>query len=255
MWPFSARTFLDPEEEAWQFETWHVFLSGLGGMADLRESDLVLPTKEYFPPTGAKGHERAEYIFECVKKLVGMQDWHCRLIAQPRRPDARLGEFVRLSPVEGSLPLGTFGVDGNEVVITYDPDSTGEPVTLIATFVHELAHYLILSKGIEIPGGAELEEFATDLMTVYLGFGVFGANRAFNFSQFGDSVSMGWQTSGQGYLSERNWIFALAIFLALKGEGIAEAREHLKSHLRKNLAAAITYLGRRRSEILALQAL
>lgn len=255
MWLFGTRSFLDPEEESWQFETWSMFLTSLGGVADLRESALVLPTKDYFPPTEAKGHERVEHIFDCVKKFAGMRDWHCTLVAQPKRPEAKIAEFAHLNPVGGALPLGTFGVDGNEVVITYDPDSADDPMTLIATLVHELAHYLIRAKGVETPGGEELEEFATDLMTVYLGFGIFGANRAFNFSQFGDSISMGWRTSGQGYLSERNWIFALAIFLALKGESPEDARAHLKPYLQKDLRAAVNYLHRRASDISAMRAL
>jgi hypothetical protein len=39
-------------------------------------------------------------------------------------------------------------------------------------------------------------------------------------------------------MSEDSWVFALAVFLALRGEDPAEARRHLKEHLAKKLDGA-----------------
>jgi hypothetical protein len=243
-WPPANRTFLEPETEDWQIETWRWFLETFGGSDDLKRSPLVLPNRSFFPPTEKTGHERAEHIFECVKKAARMADWPCRLVAQPKRAERRVSELGILKPITHA-PAGTFGFEGNEVVITYQPDDIDNPGVLIATLAHELAHYLLLRRRQEIPGGEELHELTTDLMTVYLGFGVFGASCAFNFSQHQDAGTHGWQWSRHGYLDERTWCFALAVFLELRGEDNGAVKPFLKQHLFSDIEAAGSYLRRK----------
>jgi len=238
-WPFGRGTFLDPDDEEWQVETWRWFLDQFGGLSDLRHSSLILPTRQFFPPTEKTGEGRAEHIFECVKRLARMPDWPCRLIAQPHRPDLRVSDAVALKPITHS-PAGTFGFDGDSVVISYDPADLDNPGQLIATLAHELAHYLLLGLRNDIPGGEDLHEFTTDLLTVYMGFGVFSASAAFHFS----ADSGGWQWSRRGYLSQRAWLFALAVFLELRNETAEQVKPFLKQHLFSDLTDAIRYLRR-----------
>jgi hypothetical protein len=243
MWPFKTKTFLDADDEAWLCETWRWFLTQFGGVSDLQLSPLVSPTREFFPPTDRRGHERAERIFALVKQYARMDDWPCRLVAQPPRPELRVGEVSALK-FESHAPLGTFGLDGNEVVITYDPAALDDAVLFIATMAHELAHYRLGMLSELPPGGGDMVEPATDLLTAYLGFGLFGANSAFSFRQHGDAFSQGWASSGQGYLSERHWCFALAAFFAVRSQPIDEARRFLKDHLYSDLRKAAAYLKR-----------
>jgi hypothetical protein len=144
--------------------------------------------------------------------------------------------------MENALPLGTFSASDGEVTITYDPDALNTPAVLVATLIHELAHYLLASVSDPAPGGEELHEYLTDLMTVFLGFGLFGANRAFEFSQHGDSFGQGWRYSRCGYLRERDWVFALSVFLALRDEKVEAVRALLKPHLYRDLRKAAWYL-------------
>jgi hypothetical protein len=51
-----------------------------------------------------------------------------------------------------------------------------------------------------------------DLLTVFLGFGVFTANAAFRFEQHQDGRSQGWSARRLGYLSEEQFGYALARF-------------------------------------------
>ena len=83
-----------------------------------------------------------------------------------------------------------------------------------------------------------MHELATDLLTVYLGFGIFGANSAFNFSQHHDTMSQGWKYSRSGYLNERAWVFALALFLETRGQDSEGPKRFLKSHLFADLGKA-----------------
>jgi len=243
-WLFGSRRFLDADDEAWQLETWAWLLRQFGRHRGPREAALVTPTREFFPPTELQGHDRAEHVFACVKQHAGMADWPCELLAQPRRPERRIGVFWALQPAGKDMPLGTFAARGNLAVISYDPAMLDDPQNLIATLAHELAHYLLHSVAELPPGGEEMEEFATDLAAVYLGFGLFGAATAFRFRQFQDGMSQGWSTSGAGYLPQRQWVFGLAVFLALRGETDAAASTFLPSHLRTDLRAALKYLRR-----------
>jgi hypothetical protein len=58
----------------------------------------------------------------------------------------------------------------------------------------------------------------TDLVTVFLGFGVFNANAAFQFKQYTNSDSQGWSTQRLGYLSEEMFGYSLARFAFERGE-------------------------------------
>lgn len=249
---FGKKHFLDPEDEDWHLQSWRWMLKHFGGLARLKHSPIVLANAEFFPAAEAQGQARAEHIFACVKRHARMEEWPCTLIAQPESAPLRVGEIASLRRVSSGPPLGTFAVEkGGSVTISYDLGKINEPATLIATLAHELAHYQLSTVREEPPGGRDMHEFATDLMTVFLGFGLFGANGAFNFRQFGDTFSHGWQTSGAGYLRERDWVFALAVFLALRGEEAAVLRPHLKPHLSSDLKAAAKYLARN-IELLAM---
>jgi hypothetical protein len=251
-WPFGQHSFLDREDEEWQRDTWGWLLAHLGGIDALRSAPLVTPSPAFFPRTEAKGHELAEEIFALVKRHAGMAQWHCRLVLQLPRPDLRVGEPMALKPVSGGDPAGAFSVEGNEVVITYDPAALTQPTALVATFAHELAHYRLASRGAP-PGGAQTSEFATDLTTVYLGFGLFGANSAFTFQQHQSVMLQGWSWSRLGYLDQRNWCFALAVFLALRKQPLTDARPFLRPHLFADLGKASRYLARRPQLLAALR--
>jgi hypothetical protein len=136
-------------------------------------------------------------------------------------------------------PLGTFAVtEEQEVVITYNPSLLSKPEQMVATFAHELAHYLTATAKEPPPGGWENWEFATDITATFLGFGVFMANSTFSFKQFLDADAQGWQSSHNGYLSEAENSYALAIFLALKRIPLEEVLSYLKPNLRKMLKKA-----------------
>lgn len=244
LWPWKSSPFLEPAEEEWQADTWRWFLKNLGGLDDLRQSPLVTPNAEFFPATDARGRERALFIFERVKQCARLGDWDCELVEQAQRPELRVGPVTAQVFTE-SDPGGTFSVEDSKVVITYDPGLLDDPMALIATLSHELGHYLLLTLPEPPPGGPEAEELATDLVTVYLGFGLFGANCAFSFH----GNNQGWSTARQGYLPERMWCYALAIFFLLRDEDCGHARPFLKEHLFSDLRKATAYLRKTRERM------
>lgn len=250
MWPFRSRSPLTSDDEEWQLETWAWLLKELGGLDDLRAMPLVTPTPAYFQATDATGHARATHVFETVKTLMGLEEWQCRLAPQHERPDVKVSDVAYLTVVPGTeSPLGTFGADGNEILITYDPGLVADPVGLVATLAHELSHYLLSMKG-EPPGGWDNHEFCTDLAVVYSGFGLFGAATAFRY--FTGTQSWGYQRAG--YLSQTEWTFALAVFFALRDQQIDDAKFWLPSHLMNGVRRASRYLAENPGKLAPLRA-
>ena len=107
-------------------------------------------------------------------------------------------------------------------------------------FAHELSHYRLMNAHLPVPGGNELEELATDLSTVHLGFGLFGANAAFTFKQFTDFDRQGWSYQRSGYLSEPLWCFANALFFELTRTDVQSyvdfAKPSIAAGIKKNRA-------------------
>lgn len=237
---FKTKPLLESDQVDWQFQCFKWLLRNTGGMRVFHEEkNLIKPTEEFFPHGGNTQAELVESIFRQVKQHSGMSDWPCRLQAQKADPSVIVAPTVVLQGAPSS-PLGSFACDSEkeEITITYNPASVSNPMSLISTFAHELAHYLTGSFQEEPPGGWENWEYATDVAAIFLGFGIFTANSCFNFSQYTSVDTQGWQTSRQGYLSEPEVLYAHAIFCCLMDLPAKESLQHLKSSLRGSFKQA-----------------
>mgnify|MGYP000451072419 CR=1 FL=1 len=240
---FKTKPLLSQSDIEFQVATFKWLLKNFGGDEFYKITELVLPTKEYFPSKVDTAEGAASETFEAVKKHAGLEDWRCKLEIQEEDVNPVVAPTIAIQNAPTS-PHGTFqATEENEVVITYNPALASQPTQLVATFAHELAHYLTATSKEEPPGGWENWEFATDIAATFLGFGVFMANSAFSFSQYTNSDSQGWKSSRNGYLSESEHIYALAIFNELKGISTEVASGHLKPHLKKLLKKAHKELG------------
>lgn len=237
---FGSRSFLDRDIEQWHLDHWKILIERFGGDVSLSDTPLVLPTREFFPPTEAEGHEMAEHVLACVKAAMGLDhNWPCRLEPQgTSNVGLQVAAFVA---IEGeSPPNGTFQLDpGVGAIITYAPELLGDPTGLVATFAHELAHYLLSSEQDLVED--ETHELLTDLVVAYSGFGLFGANSSFHFEQHGDAFSQGWRSRSSGYLSPQSWAFALAVFGELRG-GNDDMGRYLKPNIDDQRRKAVKYL-------------
>lgn len=233
---FRRRPIIDRETIEWEFETFEWLLRNFGGHEEFQTTALVRPTDEDFPiEKGLAGHDLAEAVFSHVKRHAGMDDWPCTLMAQDTDPEPLVGLTELVQGIEPT-PAGTFSVSlagGAEVMITYNQSLLSDPISLVATLAHELSHFLMATAPALPPGDEELLEFATDLTAVFLGFGIFMANSHFRFEQFGDAFSHGWRTTRQGYMTERQLLFALAIFSTLQGIDAQSVATHLTPKLKR----------------------
>jgi hypothetical protein len=242
MWPFKRKPIVDAETAAWHVDNFAWLIRHFGGDQTFTDTKLVLPKPGYFVFDGEKGHSLAVRIFDQVKHYCGMSDWDADLVADdnPLAAPAPVS-LAMIAPQKHAL--GTFAVAGNRIQISYVPALLQRPDRLIATFAHELAHYLLATTAEEPPCEADEIEFLTDLAAVYLGFGVFLANARFEFEVLQDGPLQGWQMGHSGYLPEADLIFALALFLRAKSLDAGEACGCLKPHLATLLRRALRDLG------------
>lgn len=251
----SKKSPLEKEEEEWLISCWAWLLDKLTDLETFRQFPLVLPTSEFFPPTPETGHRRAEHIFNCVAKLTGTEHWPYVLVAQEEDIDPVAGPLAVVQNIPGN-PAGTFSLrEDDKIRITYNPALISQPGNLIATFAHEIAHALLHTVPFEAPGGPEFEEYATDVTVAFQGFGIFGANHAFEFSQYSDAGTgtQGWSSRRTGYLTETQWGFCLAIFLYLRGESPDAALQWLKPGPAATLRKSLRYLNGNPERLAALK--
>jgi hypothetical protein len=243
---FGSRLPIDDDELEWQLATFKWLRHEFGSSAD---TPLVLPTPEWFPPTKAQGHERVRHLFDSVRAAAGLDQWPCELRPGEGDRPAAVGTGLLLRHEGAPPPCGTFLVEeeGGEpkAIVTYNPTLARDTTAMVATFAHELAHYVMSTAATAPPGGWELHELHTDLAAVYLGFGIFLANSARSFSQFQSAGEMGWSSRTQGYLSEAALVTATAVFQRLAGRDPLEAERWLKDYLARDLRKAAKGLAKR----------
>jgi hypothetical protein len=246
MWPFARKPIVDDETAVWHVDNFAWLIRRFAGAEGLTHSKLILPRPGFFITDGELGHAFARRIFEQTKAYCGMSDWEVDLIPDDNPlAEQAAPSLAMIEPQKHAI--GTFGVAGNRIVISYVPALLKRPDNLIATFAHELAHYLLATARSEPPCEPDEREFLTDLAAVYLGFGVFLANARFQHEAYVDGPLQGWRIARSGYLPEADLIFALALFLQVKSLDPASALACLKPHLATMLKRTLSDLARRAS--------
>ncbi len=237
---------LGKDELEWQLAAFQWLLAEFGGVEAHRETMLVNPEGDYFADSKLTGEARGEELFAEVKAIAGMEQWPTRLVArQSPKGSYQVNAQTFVQPV-GTGAAGTYQLlpadNGGWVAeIRYDVGLVSDPGALVATFAHELGHYLLSTARHSFPGGEDMHELLTDLTAVFMGFGVFLANSARDYN----AQQHMWQTRHQGYLSERALVTALVLNELVAGRDPRAARPFLKSYLAQDLNLALKWFDRR----------
>lgn len=236
---FKPKLLVDDDELEWLMACFAWMSEEFGGIERVSHTRLVWPAD--FPASRAKGHDRALEIFDRVKSLARLDDWPCDLLPSAMTRESRVttGHGLRHG---GQPAMGSFGYDDGRYYIRYNPALLERPQSLVATFAHLLAHYLLHTARTSPPGGSALKKHVCDLAAVRMGFGLFLVNTAKNFEQFQDFGEQGWQSQQSGALSENALLTALALFLRLARADARAAEIELKSYLRGPLRKTLAVL-------------
>ncbi|MGD8590768.1 MAG: hypothetical protein PVG22_18245 [Chromatiales bacterium] len=245
------RPLLEAASSQWLFEGFDWSLKHFDAPLFFRDTLLVLPDNRHFPGRADTAEGMANLIFDQVKRYAGVSHWPTRL-APPN--SCSLVESPQVE-IKGAL-RGPDGVVDPEakgyLLIPYNPQQLSNPEGLIASFAHVLAHHLGQMATEPPPGGIEFWPHITELLAIYLGFGLMFANSAFTF-RGGCGSCYNPQANRDAYLSELESTYALAIFAVLKAIPHATVTGHLKRHLRSSYKQAVKEIGRRSNDLAKLR--
>jgi hypothetical protein len=201
------KSFLDDSRRDWQFDAYAWLLRNTGGCAKFHDTELILPTGEFFPDRGLKGRTGVAALFRRVRDHAGMADWPCTI--EPEEAESRDADAA--------------GGSGRIRVIRYRRGEL-DSGALVAHFALELARYLITAIDEPVPGGEAMREPAAEIAANFIGFGLFIANAAAQYRIF--------------QLNEGELAHALAMFCLLRRSPPESAALYLNPHLRKHLRLA-----------------
>jgi HEAT repeat protein len=198
------------------------------GADRLRQAPVVLPTPEFFPGPYQGTEDDVRRLFRRACRYLGID---------PNRLDVGLFEPPHPAAPEA---VGLY-VPGKREKILLADTQVGDPVSAVATLAHELAHVLLLGDK-RISPDEEDHEQVTDLLTVFLGFGVFGSNSVMRESYESTARWHWWSISKQGYLSERMYGYACALFAWAREESAPAWAGHLRPNVRAVFKQSLAYL-------------
>ena len=251
MFGLTPKSPVSAEAGVWVEDSIQRFIS-LYGQERLQALPVVLPTEEFFPNDFQTTEQS---VHETLQRVCGF------LRVDPSRvvlevfedTEAELSEKLReaLPYWQGSSAgaAGTYSEDAetSKFTIKVKQSLLKEPVRLIATLAHELCHVLLLG-GRHIDREAPDMEPLTDLLTVFLGMGVFTANSATQFTQHDDGTKHGWSFRRLGYLSEPMFGHALAVFASERGASKPVWAKHLSVNVRGYFQQSRKFLAHRSAQ-------
>jgi hypothetical protein len=218
------------------------------GARRMLEAQVILPTPEHFPDPYDKSQASAEALFRrvCGYMHVDSSTIELEFFTDETKDLKKLLPYWR-GASGGCAGLYTHGKSSKEgeiaagMVIAVNEAHFDDPLALVATIAHELGHVILLGGGL-VNGDVSDHEPLTDLLTVYLGFGVFTANSAARFRQYQDERRAGWSMQRLGYLPQEAFGYALARFAILRREAKPEWVKYLTPNVLAHYKSSRTWL-------------
>lgn len=233
---FRPKCPVTSDERAWIDESLRWFVRQFG--REPLGRPVILPTPEFFP--GEYGGTDRE-VLEVVARM-------CRYMGvDPHRIAVELVADDWGAELRGDLPFlyyrrsgaaGDYEVRDGKGVIGIARTQAERAMALVATIAHELCHELLIGGG-RVSSSRRDGEPLTDLLTVYLGLGIFTANAAFDFST---DHGHGWRTTHLGYLPEQMFGYALARYTLMRGDLAPTWARYLDVNPRAYLKQSLKFL-------------
>lgn len=229
---FHKQPAIDRSSSEWIFNAFGWALQNFDADLFYANTVLVRPTNEYFPGRVNSVHGMAEIIFDRVKVYAGVSHWPT-LVQNQSMCQLIESQQIRIQgALRGPEGLADESVeDIQRLVIPYNPQQINNPEGMIATYAHILSHHMGRMAKTEPPGGIDYWPQATELLAVFLGFGLMFANSAYNF-RGGCGSCYNPYAQRDAYLTEAESTYALALFCLLKDIPNSQVTPHLKNHLR-----------------------
>jgi hypothetical protein len=246
---FKSKPILDDDTVHWLFDAYAWALNNFDAGVFFHETILVTPSNEHFPGRISSAEGMAAVVFERVKEYAGLRHWPFQLV-DPNMPvpDAppKISIEGALRGAKGIVPGATN--EAQRLPVPYNLHQVAKPEALIAGYAHILAYYLGTMAKERPPGGEEFWPHTTELLAVFMGFGLMLANTAYTFKG-GCGSCYNPLAERSAFLSQDEVTYALAIFCVLKEIPQGQVLNHLKKYLRPVFKAAVKEINERQREL------
>lgn len=236
---FSRKLPISDEDRQWTDEGFRR-LEKLLGQRRMLDARVVLPIAEDFPDPYDKTAAAAQRLFHrvCGYMQVSSARVQFEVFADETEELREILPYWRGD--EGQRAAGIYldhakdasSSDQKLMVVAIRSTQLKDPLSLVATIAHELGHVILLGDHLLDPTTTPDHEPMTDLLTVFLGLGIFTANSAARFEQYQDERRQSWSMQRLGYLPEQIYGYALAKFARERGERKPEWAKHLCTNVR-----------------------
>lgn len=230
---FQREPLLDATTADWIHAVFAWALREQGGEIFFGGTQLILPTPEFFPGRADSPHAMAQLVFEAVRRHAGLDHWPSQLLAPGQlAPQAYPPQAAPkpLRAVTGAVAPAATG--GASAQFRYAPELVGNPEALIATYAQEFAHHLAAAATEPPPAAQDNWGHVTELLGVFMGFGIMLANTAFNVRVNSCGSCQGPAAERAGFLGRAEIAYALALFCRLKEIPERRAKAHLNKAIR-----------------------
>jgi Pentapeptide repeats (8 copies) len=208
------------------------------GIDRLHDAEVILPTEDYFPDDFNSSKEYARVVLERVCNYVEIAPTSVELhFYEDRNPHLNRRTAGSYEAVEGKYR------------IWIEANNLDDPIALVATMAHELAHIHLLGHG-RISAETQDHEPLTDLLTVFLGMGVITANSVIREKYWDAGTFSSWSIARQGYLTMPMYGYALALFARARGEHQPSWERHLRGDVLSAFRKARRFLAEPRCNTL-----
>ncbi len=232
---------IDREMRLWM-ENSFLWLAGQFGQENIASKPILLPTSSYFPIKYDGSKESLIRTAEIVAHQMEIDINDVILDLYEHNIQEFSGDFGHRIWTEldkesdEKFSAGQYygKNDQGKFEVFIEKNNLINPETLVATIAHEFAHIKIL-------GEERLDfndEFLTDLTPVVFGLGVFNANAAFKEVKSFD----GYGHNSVGYLKQKEWGYALALYAFYRGEENPEWVNSLTSNVKSDFKKSMAFI-------------
>ena len=203
------------------------------GCQRLLESPLILPTSTYFPTVY---HATDSEITELMRLVAGYMNVDSSTL--------RLKIFEEVRPkFEGkwSGVSGGYRETRGRFEIGIEVSTLDDPFDVVATLAHEIGHVILLGQR-RVSPLEEDHELLTDLLTVFLGLGIFTANSVIHETYWTEGQSSGWSIARRGYMSMNMYGYAFALYAFSHSELRPDWAKFLRPDVRSATKKGLRFL-------------